>query len=416
MNFPLFYRVKQNLECPVISDVEGAVRAALSTLRLSERIRPGARVAITAGSRGIANIPLILRTVVQAIRKAGGEPFLVPAMGSHGGATAEGQLAILASLGITEESVGAPIHSSMEVVEIGRTEKGVPVYFDKNAWSADGVFVVNRVKPHTGFRAANESGLVKMIAVGLGKEKGCTAMHKHGLAETIPAAARVALKVAPIIGALGIVENSREETAEVRAARPEELFDVDAELLRRAKDYLPRLPFDDIDVLIVDEMGKNISGTGMDVNVIGRMYKLGEPEPERPRIKRIAVLDLTEASHGNALGMGLADITTKRFLSKVDVAATYANVIAAGVLERGRMPVSAENDREAIRIALASLPGIPAEKARVVRIKNTLELEELEVSESLRPEVEASPRLQILAGPEALPFDSAGNLIGRSIG
>lgn len=415
MDFPLFYRVKQNLECPVINDVEGAVRAALSTLRLSERIRPGARVAITAGSRGIANISLILRTVVQVIREAGGEPFVVPAMGSHGGATAEGQLAILASLGITEESVGAPIHSSMEVVEIGRTEKGVPVYFDKNAWSADAVFVVNRVKPHTGFRAANESGLVKMISVGLGKEKGCTAMHKHGLAETIPAAARVALKAAPIIGALGIVENSRDETAEIRAARPEEIFEVDAELLRRAKDYLPRLPFDDLDVLIVDEMGKNISGTGMDVNVIGRMYKLGEPEPERPRIKRIAVLDLTEASHGNALGMGLADITTKRFLSKVDLTATYANVIAAGVLERGRMPVSVENDREAIRIALASLPGTPAEEARVVRIKNTLELEELEVSESLLPEVEANPRLQILAGPEPLPFDDAGNLIGRSI-
>ncbi|MDK2856810.1 MAG: hypothetical protein PWQ86_2023 [Bacillota bacterium] len=415
MDFPLFYRVKQNLECPVINDVEGAVRAALSSLRLSERIRPGARVAITAGSRGIANIPLILKTVVQVIREAGGEPFLVPAMGSHGGATAEGQLAILASLGITEESVGAPIHSSMEVVEIGRTEKGVPVYFDKNAWSADAVFVVNRVKPHTGFRAANESGLVKMIAVGLGKEKGCTAMHKHGLAETIPAAARVALKAAPIIGALGIVENSREETAEIRAARPEEIFEVDAELLSRAKEYLPRLPFDDLDLLIVDEMGKNISGTGMDVNVIGRMYKLGEPEPERPRIKRIAVLDLTEASHGNALGMGLADITTKRFLSKVDLTATYANVIAAGVLERGRMPVSAENDREAIRIALASLPGTPAEEARVVRIKNTLELEELEVSEALRPEVEANSRLQILAGPEPLPFDDAGNLIGRSI-
>lgn len=415
MDFPLFYRVKQNLECPVINDVEGAVRAALSSLRLSERIRPGARVAITAGSRGIANIPLILKTVVQVIREAGGEPFLVPAMGSHGGATAEGQLAILASLGITEASVGAPIHSSMEVVEIGRTEKGVPVYFDKNAWSADAVFVVNRVKPHTGFRAANESGLVKMIAVGLGKEKGCTAMHKHGLAETIPAAARVALKAAPIIGALGIVENSREETAEIRAARPEEIFEVDAELLSRAKEYLPRLPFDDLDLLIVDEMGKNISGTGMDVNVIGRMYKLGEPEPERPRIKRIAVLDLTEASHGNALGMGLADITTKRFLSKVDLTATYANVIAAGVLERGRMPVSAENDREAIRIALASLPGTPAEEARVVRIKNTLELEELEVSEALRPEVEANSRLQILAGPEPLPFDDAGNLIGRSI-
>jgi hypothetical protein len=415
MDFPLFYRVKQNLECPVINDVEGAVRAALSSLRLSERIRPGARVAITAGSRGIANIPLILKTVVQVIREAGGEPFLVPAMGSHGGATAEGQLAILASLGITEESVGAPIHSSMEVVEIGRTEKGVPVYFDKNAWSADAVFVVNRVKPHTGFRAANESGLVKMIAVGLGKEKGCTAMHKHGLAETIPAAARVALKAAPIIGALGIVENSREETAEIRAARPEEIFEVDAELLSRAKEYLPRLPFDDLDLLIVDEMGKNISGTGMDVNVIGRMYKLGEPEPERPRIKRIAVLDLTEASHGNALGMGLADITTKRFLSKVDLTATYANVIAAGVLERGRMPVSAENDREAIRIALASLPGTPAEEARVVRIKNTLELEELEVSEALRPKVEANSRLQILAGPEPLPFDDAGNLIGRSI-
>lgn len=415
MEFPLFYKVRQRLECPVVEDVEGAVLAALSSLSLAERIRPGARVAVTAGSRGIANIPIILRTVVQAIRAVGGEPFLVPAMGSHGGATAEGQVAVLNSLGITEESVGAPIRSSMEVVEIGRTEKGVPVYFDKNAWSADAVFVVNRVKPHTGFRAANESGLAKMIAVGLGKEKGCTTMHQNGLAETIPAAARVALKVAPIIGGLGIVENSREETAEVRAARPEELLAVDAELLEKAKGYLPRLPFTDIDVLIVDEMGKNISGTGMDVNVIGRMYKLGEPEPEAPRVKRIAVLDLTEASHGNALGMGLADVITKRFLAKVDFAATYANVIAAGVLERGRTPVSAENDREAVRIALTTIPGLAPEKARVVRVKNTLELEEMQVSEALRAEVEESPNLEILSGPAALPFDDAGNLIGRRL-
>ncbi|BCV24519.1 lactate racemase domain-containing protein [Gelria sp. Kuro-4] len=413
MEFPLFYRIRQRLECPVIKDVKKAVLSALATLPLEDRIRPGARVAITAGSRGVANIQLILKTVAAAVRAAGGEPFLVPAMGSHGGATAEGQRAILASLGITEESVGAPILSSMEVVEIGRTEKGVPVYFDKNAWSADAVLVVNRVKPHTGFRAANESGLVKMIAVGLGKEKGCTAMHENGLAETIPAAARVALQAAPIIGGLGIVENSREETAEIRAVRAEELFAVDAELLVKARAYLPQLPFAAVDVLLVDEMGKNISGTGMDVNVIGRMYKLGEPEPERPHIKRIAVLDLTAASHGNALGMGLADVITRRFLAKVDLKATYANVIAAGVLERGRTPVSVASDREALRVALASIPGLRPEEARVVRIKNTLELEELQASAALLPEVEGDPNLEIVAGPEALPFDAEGNLLER---
>ncbi|MGI6605355.1 MAG: lactate racemase domain-containing protein [bacterium] len=410
MDFPRFYKVRQNMECPVLRDVEGAVRDELSRIKLQEQIKPGTRVAITAGSRGIANMPLILKTVAAFIRAAGAEPFLVPAMGSHGGATAEGQLGILESLGITEESMGVPIISSMEVVEIGRTEQGIPVYFDKNAWSADAVFVVNRVKPHTGFRAANESGLVKMISVGLGKERGCTTMHQSGLAEAIPAAARVSLATGRIIGGLGIVENSQEETAEVRATLAADLMQVDAELLVKAKAYLPQLPFDDIDVLVVDEMGKNISGTGMDVNVIGRMYKLGIPEPERPRVKRIVVLDLTEASHGNALGMGLADVTTKRFVSKIDIAATYANVIAAGVLERGRTPVSVENDREALRVALSSLTGIAPEAARVVRIKNTLELQELQVSEALFEEVKAHPRLELLGESAALEFDAEGNL------
>lgn len=411
MDLPRFYQVKQQLECPVVDNVEQAVVEALSGLNLKTTIKPGARIAITAGSRGIANMPLIIKTAVQVVRAAGGEPFIVPAMGSHGGATAEGQLEILKSLGITEEYLGAPILSSMEVVEIGCTNKNIPVYFDKNAWSANGVLVVNRVKPHTGFRAANESGMVKMISVGLGKEKGCTTMHQNGLAETIPAAAKVALKVAPIIGGLGIVENSKEQTANIRAALPEKLMQVDSELLLEAKSMLPQIPFDEFDVLIVDEMGKNISGTGMDVNVIGRMYKLGEPEPERPRINRIAVLDLTEASHGNALGMGLADVTTERFHNKIDFAATYANVIAAGVLERGRTPVSVKNDQEAIRIALASIPGLAPEKARLIRIKNTLELEEFLISETLLSEAASNPDLEIKEPSVELKFDQEGNLL-----
>jgi hypothetical protein len=411
LNLPCFYKVKQQMECPVVENIEQAVTEALSSLNLETRIRPRARIAITAGSRGIANMPLIIRTAVQVIRAAGGEPFIVPAMGSHGGATAEGQLAILESLDITQESVGAPIMSSMEVVEIGRTDKDVPVYFDKNALSSDGILVINRVKPHTGFRAANESGLVKMISVGLGKEKGCTTMHQNGLAKTIPAAAQVALKVAPIIGGLGIVENSKEQTANIRAALPEELMRVDSELLLEAKGYLPQIPFDEFDVLIVDEMGKNVSGTGMDVNVIGRMYKLGEPELERPRIKRIAVLDLTEASHGNALGMGLADIMTERLSKKIDFAATYANVIAAGVLERGRAPISVKNDLEAIRIALTSITGLSPQEARVIRIKNTLELEEFLVSEALLFEAESNPSLEIEESSSELMFDGEGNLL-----
>lgn len=404
MTYPKMIEIVQRFDAPILEDVEGEVRKELSRLNLANRVKPGQRVAITAGSRGIANIPNIIAEIVAEMKKLGADPFIVPAMGSHGGATAEGQIEVLASLGITEASVGAPIVSSMEVVEIGRTSFGARVYIDKNAYTADWIVVANRVKPHTGFRASNESGLLKMMAIGLGKHKGCTEVHKYGLARTVYEAGLTILNKARILCGVAVVENAYDQTSLIRAFSPDEIEEGDAELLKLAKSYLPKLPFDDIDLLIVEEMGKNISGTGMDVNVIGRMMKLGEPEPDSPRIKRIAVLDLTEESHGNALGMGLADVITKRFYEKINFEATYENVISAAVLERGRMPVFGEDDEDAIRIALNSLGSVTPESVRVVRIKNTLELSHLIISEALLEEARQKPNLKIVGSPAEMSF------------
>jgi hypothetical protein len=410
MAYPKMYKVHQRFDAPVLKDIEATVEKEFSALQLQEKVKPGQRIAVTAGSRGITNIPRILATVVAEIKKLGAEPFIVPAMGSHGGATAEGQKEVLRSLGITEETMGCPIVSSMEVEVLGNTDFGANVYIDKNAFGADGIVVVNRIKPHTGFRAANESGLLKMMAVGLGKHKGCVEVHKYGLGKMVLAAGRIFLEKAPIVCGIGIVENVYEETAIIKGFLPKEMKKGEAELLELAKSYLPRLPFDDIDVLIVEEMGKNISGTGMDVNVLGRMMKLGEPEPDRPRIKRIVVLDLTEESHGNALGMGLADVITQRFYEKINFAATYENVISAAVLERGRMPVFRPTDEEAVQVALASLGNIEPEAARIVRIKNTLELAHLSISEAMVAEAKDNPALDILGDGEVLSFIE-GNIV-----
>lgn len=412
--FPDMIPVRQILEVPEIRDVAAAVRAELDTLPLDARIISGAQVAVTAGSRGIANIDVILKTVVTCLREAGAEPFLVPAMGSHGGGTAKGQVAMLESLGVTAEAMGAPIRASMAVVEIGRSEFGFPVWVDRHAAEADGIFVVNRIKPHTDFEGPVESGLMKMLAIGLGKHKGCLDVHRqtvqHGYRRVIPAIGRRILEQLPVIGGLGVVENCYDRTAIVRAFAAHVMEAGEAKLLVRAKHLMGRLPFEQVDILIIDEMGKNISGTGMDTNVIGRIMFVGEPEPATPDITRIVVLDLTPASHGNAIGIGMADFTTQRVASGLDLHAIQTNAIAAMTPEKGRIPIALPTDREAIAAALTTIGAIDPLDARVVHIRNTLELGALSVSVALREEAAAHPDLEICGDAAPLDFDHGGRL------
>ena len=406
MGLPRMAQVKQIFDVSQIEDVPGEVRRQLAAFGLAQRVKPGMRVAITAGSRGIANMAEIIATAVAELRRAGAEPFVVPAMGSHGGATAEGQREMLAGYGIVEERVGAPIVSAMDVVEIGHTPSGVPVWMDRNAYGADGILVVNRVKAHTAFKAPNESGLMKMMAIGLGKRQGADTYHRHDLGRTVLEAGRVALAKAPIMGGLGIVENSRDQTWKIVATPPETMEEVDRNLLVDANSLLPRIPFATLDVLVVDEMGKNISGTGMDLNVIGMWRRLGGEQ--KPYFKYIVVLDLTAESHGNALGVGMADLTTKRLVDKIDLKATYTNVVTTNFFATGKIPVTMATDREAIETAFKTFDSA---HARAVRVKNTLALENMWVSEGLLPEVRQNPNLVVLDDPRPIAFAADGTLL-----
>jgi hypothetical protein len=328
-------------------------------------------------------------------------------MGSHGGATAEGQRHVLAEYGITETSVGAPIRATMDTVELGQLPSGARVYFDAIAASTDATIVVNRVKAHTAFRGEIESGLCKMTAIGLGKQRGAEQMHDHGLRDSIPAAARVSLERANIVAGLALVENAAHELATIRAAAPGEFLDTDRELLRLANTYLPRVPFDHLHVLVVGWMGKNLSGSGMDYNVVGMWRRLGGER--RPNFERIVVLDLTEQSAGNALGVGIADFCTRRLFDKIDFAKMYMNGLTANALDAIKLPIILESDRQALGVALHAVGR--AEDARVAIIRSTLHLDELWVSEALRSEVEQHPNLEIVSIAEDLAFDSGGRLL-----
>ena len=414
---PRMVEVQQEIPAPRLDDFVQEIRKELKRIRISERIRPGDEIAVTAGSRGIAHYPEILSTVVEEIKKVGGRPFLIPAMGSHGGATPEGQLAILRELGVTPESVGAPIRATMEVDEIGRIENGVPVYVDRNALEADGIVVVNRVKPHTDFKGEIESGLMKMMAIGLGKQKGAEMIHSYrseGYHRLLPEAARLMLRRLPIVFGLAVVENAYHEIAIVRAIEPENIEREERELLKKAKSLLARIPFKEIDVLIIDEIGKEISGTGMDTNVVGRFWLPGESDPLAAEIKRIVVLDLTEGTHGNAIGIGLADVTTQRLVEKIDYRSTFVNALTAGHIEGAKTPIFLPNDREAILTALRTCGPIDPKEARVVRIRNTLDLERFWISEGLLKLVESDPNLKkkikVLGKPREMQFDVLGNL------
>ena len=415
MNFPRVYRLRQTFDRTAVQDIPGTVKAELKRLSLEKRLKPGQRVALTAGSRGVANIAVILKAAVEYLKSLGARPFIFPAMGSHGGATAEGQADLLEHYNVTEAFTGAPVLSSMEVAEIGQTEDGVPVFIDKDASQADWIIVINRIKPHTKFKAPIESGLMKMMAIGMGKQKGAEYYHKAALQYTFPKiivdAGREVLKRAPVLCGLGTVENGYDETAKIVALRPEELESKERELLALAKQMMPRLPFNEIDLLIVDEMGKDISGTGIDPNVTGRNRDLLGVFPHPTNVKRLFVRDLTENSNGNATGIGLADLTTKRLVDKINYQATYMNCITGISLEKAAVPMHFETDQEAIRVALGSVGLIPAEKSRIVRIKNTLLVDEVEVSEAYGEEMKKRPDLEVLGGPKPMSFDRQGNLL-----
>jgi hypothetical protein len=372
-------------------------------------------VAVTGGSRGVANIAAIMRATCDVLKEQGAKPFIVPAMGSHGGATAEGQLKVLARYGVTPESMGVPILSSMDTVEIGRMTWGFPVFVDKHAYEADHIVVVNRVKPHTNFRCHVESGLMKMLVIGLGKHQGALVAHRAavdvGLDRAIPEVGRFTLGKLPILFGLATVENVRHQTALVKAMLPEDMEQVETGLLQEAWKLFGRVPFDFLHLLIVDEMGKEISGTGMDPNVLGRLYFFPNEEPKSPRYVRILVRDLTEKTAGNAVGMGLADFTTRRLADKINFQYTYTNSLTGLSPMRAKMPIVFETDKEAVEGALKTIGLTEPPDAKVARIKNTLELEHLYASEALIAEIRSRADLEVLGGPLALRFSPQGDLI-----
>ncbi|MEW6718837.1 MAG: lactate racemase domain-containing protein [Thermodesulfobacteriota bacterium] len=408
---PRMIRARQTFPAPEVRDVPAVLREELRKPAISGRVRRGMRIAVAVGSRGVAEIPRIARGVVEELRNLGAEPFIVPGMGSHGGATAEGQARVLADLGVTEESAGCPIVSSMEVAELGALDNGLPVYMDRRAMEADGIVVVNRVKPHTAFSGAIESGLVKMITIGLGKQKGADSCHAYGFAHmerNMIDMAKVKLARAPFLFGVATVENAYDRIARIVAVPAEEILATEPRLLAEARENMPSIPFDRLDVLVVDRMGKDISGSGMDPNITGRA---SNPAIRvTPKATRIAVLDLTAASHGNAVAMGLADVITRRLFDKIDFGHTYANVLTSTVTRSGMIPLIMDNDRLAIRAAVKTCNARDMGRVRMVRIRDTLRLEEFHYSESLQVEARGNARISPLGPPEEIAFDAEGNL------
>ena len=388
--------IRQKFLRPCVSNIEATVRQQIE--QSGVRFPQGASIAIAAGSRGIANIDLITRTIVEVVKTAGAKPFIIPAMGSHGGATAGGQAEVLASYRITEETMGCPIRSSIHVVKLSSEGLESRAFMDRHAWESDGVILVNRIKPHTDFHGSFESGLVKMSVIGLGKEKQAFEMHRfgvHGLRDLVPETAKRVFATGKIIMGIGIVENAYDETAVIEAIPGGSIIDREPSLLDIARENMPRLPVDELDVLIVDRLGKNISGTGMDTNIIGRIRIPGQPEPDAPRIKSIIVRDLTDESHGNATGLGLADVTTRRLFDRIDFETTKTNILTSGFLERGKIPFVAANDEEALDVALRSAGCLDPESARIARIRDTLHLGELLVSQPIRDELIANGTVDV---------------------
>jgi hypothetical protein len=416
MGYPAIVRIRQHLERPVIADIPAAIEAELEKLDLASRIRPGQTVALTAGSRGIANIPDILKAVADHLKRLGAQPFLVPTMGSHGGGTAEGQRKIIESYGITEAHVGVPIRASMDTVQVGTTLEGYPVLLDRQASQADHIAVIARIKPHTAFHGPIESGLLKMILIGLGKHAGALLYHRVLIEQpydaVVRSVARTMLANARISFGLGIVENGYDETAILEGILPERFIAREEQLLVEARRLLPRLPILSADVLVVDRIGKDVSGSGMDTNVVGRKRAFrGQPAPpDMPTIRLIHVCGLTAHTHGNAAGIGLADFTRSSLVREMNYRATVINCLTAGYPEGAFVPVHFETDREVLDAALAIIGTRSPEQARYMRILDTLHLDELEVSEAVLDDPQPQTSFTILGQARPLSFDTTGNL------
>ena len=417
MKYPKMVRVKQHFNTSPIKDIAAKVRAELAGIQLQKMIARGATVAITAGSRGIANLAVIMGEIVQELKKIGAKPFIIPAMGSHGGATPEGQKKILEHYGITQKTMGVPIKSSLSVVQVGSTPDGIPVYLDRNAAKADHIVVVNRVKPHTDFKGKFESGLMKMMVIGLGKQIGADHYHnvivRRGHYPVFLSVAREILQRCPIAFGVAIVENQRDETQIIHAIPAAEIEATEYRLLRKAKRLFPRIPLDPIDLLIVDRMGKEISGTGMDQNVIGRSVIPYHRPSIKNNIMRIFVRDLTADSEGNATAIGNADFTTKRLVDKIDHRATYMNAVTSSCPEAVRLPPYYDSDREAIDTALKTIGPVEPQSARIVHILDTLRLEEMYVSEVMLSEVENRKDMSVIGSAGPMKFDDKGNLVSN---
>ena len=415
MALPNMTRIQQQFEAPVLTDLPAAIHTELDRINASAIVKPGETVAVTAGSRGVANVDVAVKATIDYLKGLGAKPFVVPAMGSHGGATAEGQRSVLEHYGITEETVGAPVKATMEVVELGKTASGLPVFLDRYAAEADHVVPLNRIKAHTDFNGSIESGLMKMMVIGLGKQQGANLYHRaffqYGFEQVITAVGGLILDTGKIAFGIGLIENAHEDTAKAVAVPAAQLLQTERELLVEAKSLMGRLPFDELDLLIIDWTGKNISGTGMDTNVIGRMMQNFEPEPAKPAILRIFVRDITEESDGNATGIGLADFTTTRLVDKIDRHATYMNGITALGPQKSKIPFYYDTDSEAIEVALDTIGLTEPEDARVIRIESTLRLTELDISKVLLEDAKLHSGLEVIGETKPLPFDDAGNLI-----
>ena len=406
---PPVHRVRlEQPTAPAIEDIEGAVHAALATSAELAALRPGSRVAVAVGSRGIADLQRLVASTVAWLRRQGHEPFIVPAMGSHGGATAEGQTRVLEKLGIDAAGVGAPVRASMATVELGVTPDGIPCRLDAEAAGADAIVVVARVKSHTSFDRPIESGLCKMLAVGLGKQDGARNVHRLGPAgftETIPALAAIALAKAPVACGLAVVENAAHRLVTIEAVAPPDFAAADERLLKLAKSLLARLPFRQLDALLVEEIGKEISGSGMDYAVTGRTDLRGIPNPDHILVAKLAVLRLTRATQGNAIGIGLADYMPLETANEVDLKSMYENAITAAIGEKARLPIVLPTERETVQALVLTSWARDAASLRYCQIRNTLALDEVLVSPALLPELDAAP------GPaEAFAFDGAGRL------
>ena len=413
MDFPLLAPLRQTKAQPVVSDISGTVRRQWRESSLPRRLKPGARVAVGVGSRGIANFQTIARATVDVLKEMGYRPFLVAAMGSHGGATAEGQRELLGEYGITEASMGVELRTDMTTVQLGTNSWSEPVFWDKNAFEADGAVTISRIKPHTDFRGKFESGILKMCSIGWGKRDGAAQHHRwglRGLRDMMPETMKVILDKTRILGGLALLENLDEKTAKIQFVDRDELFEVEPKLLEQARELMGRLPFEQLDLLVIGEIGKNYSGAGIDPNVVGRLLVETAQEFESPKITRICALDLSPESHGNGTGCGIADLATERLLKAIDPKPFLMNNLTACFLRRSQLPFTMPTDRECIRKGIETCWQPRQEKLRMAIIPNTLEVSELWVSPPLVDEAKMRPHLQMTGELRALPFDSNGNL------